>query len=180
MQKNSRNTSLLRVPQVLERFPVSKSKWWAGVKEGIYPQPIRLGSRCTMWRSDDIDQLIDRISRDSQWVFLDLNYGVLKWRFYWGLGREVQVTSKTVIYRFSLQSHNKIMMAKYHIKLKDLFWSYFPAYVIYFTEGIIIAVFTIFLRERNHRFNTKVWRYTDWLIEGWNAIGSQTWGIWYG
>ena len=83
----------------------------------------------------------------------------------------MRVTSKTVIYRFSLQSHNKIMMAKYHIKLKDLFWSYFPAYVIYFTEGIIIAVFTIFLRERNHRFNTKVWRYTDWLIEGWNAIG---------
>ena len=107
MQKNSRNTSLLRVPQVLERFPVSKSKWWAGVKEGIYPQPIRLGSRCTMWRSDDIDQLIDRISRDSQWVFPDLDCGVLKGRFYWGLGWEVQVTSKTVIYRFGSQSHNK-------------------------------------------------------------------------
>ena len=75
MQKNSRNTSLLRVSQVLERFTASESKWWAGVKEGMYSQPTRLGSRYTMWRSDEIDQLIDRISRDSKWVFLDLQCG---------------------------------------------------------------------------------------------------------
>ena len=62
---NSFNQSkvLLRLPQVLERFPVSKSKWWAGVSLGDYPQPIRLGSRCTMWRSEDIDQLIDEVCR---------------------------------------------------------------------------------------------------------------------
>ena len=54
---------LLRLPQVLERFPVCKSKWWAGVKLGDYPQPIRLGSRCTMWRAEDIDQLIDEVSK---------------------------------------------------------------------------------------------------------------------
>jgi len=54
---------LLRLPQVLERFPVRKSKWWAGVKLGDYPQPIRLGSRCTMWRAEDIDQLIDEVSK---------------------------------------------------------------------------------------------------------------------
>ena len=53
---------LLRLPQVLERFPVCKSKWWAGVKLGDYPQPIRLGSRCTMWRAEEIDQLIDELS----------------------------------------------------------------------------------------------------------------------
>jgi len=61
---NSFNQSkvLLRLPQVLERFPVSKSKWWAGVRLGDYPQPIRLGSRCTMWRAEDIDKLIDELS----------------------------------------------------------------------------------------------------------------------
>ena len=63
MEQNIQNRSLLRLPQVLERFPVCKSKWWAGVKLGEYPQPIRLGSRCTMWRAEDIDQLIDEVSK---------------------------------------------------------------------------------------------------------------------
>ena len=63
MQPNIQNRTLLRLPQVLERFPVCKSKWWAGVKRGDYPQPIRLGSRCTMWRAEDIDQLISEVSK---------------------------------------------------------------------------------------------------------------------
>ena len=63
MEQNIQNRTLLRLPQGLERFPVCKSKWWAGVKLGEYPQPIRLGSRCTMWRAEDIDQLIDEVSK---------------------------------------------------------------------------------------------------------------------
>ena len=64
MQQTIHKTiQLLRLPQVLERFPVRKSKWWAGVKLGDDPQPIRLGSRCTMWRAEDIDQLIDEVSK---------------------------------------------------------------------------------------------------------------------
>ena len=63
MQPNTQTRVLLRLPQVLERFPVCKSKWWAGVKLGDYPQPIRLGPRCTMWRAEDIDQLISDVSR---------------------------------------------------------------------------------------------------------------------
>lgn len=63
MQPNTQTRVLLRLPQVLERFPVCKSKWWAGVKLGDYPQPIRLGPRCTMWRAEDIDQLIWDVSR---------------------------------------------------------------------------------------------------------------------
>jgi len=61
MEQNIQNRTLLRLPQVLERFPVCKSKWWAGVSKGEYPQPIRLGSRCTMWREEDIDQLIEEV-----------------------------------------------------------------------------------------------------------------------
>ena len=63
MQPNTQTRVLLRLPQVLERFPVCKSKWWAGVKLGDYPQPIRLGPRCTMWRAEDIDQLISEVSK---------------------------------------------------------------------------------------------------------------------
>mgnify|MGYP003333151483 CR=1 FL=1 len=62
MQLNTIKKVLLRLPQVLERFYVSRSKLCAGVNEGEYPQLIRLGSRCTMWREEDIDQLIEEVS----------------------------------------------------------------------------------------------------------------------
>jgi len=40
-------------------FPVSKSTWWAGVKSGRYPQPVKLSERCTAWRVEDIRALIE-------------------------------------------------------------------------------------------------------------------------
>jgi prophage regulatory protein len=55
-------TKLLRLPQVLERYPVSRSTWWAGVRAGTFPSPVRLGIRCTAWRSEDIDRLIEEAS----------------------------------------------------------------------------------------------------------------------
>jgi prophage regulatory protein len=41
-------------------IPVCRSSWWAGVKSGKYPRPIKLGPRTTVWRADDIRALIDR------------------------------------------------------------------------------------------------------------------------
>jgi prophage regulatory protein len=41
--------ALIRLPDVLRLFPVSKSTWWAGVKEGTYPQPVKLGARAVGW-----------------------------------------------------------------------------------------------------------------------------------
>jgi len=29
---------------------MSKSTWWAGVKSGRYPKPVKLGPRITSWR----------------------------------------------------------------------------------------------------------------------------------
>lgn len=52
---------LLRLPQVLELIPVSKSTWWAGVKTGRFPKPLRLGERCTVWREKDIAALVDQL-----------------------------------------------------------------------------------------------------------------------
>jgi prophage regulatory protein len=46
-------------PPVPPIIPVSKSSWWAGVKSGRYPKPIKLGPRTTAWRVDDIRRLID-------------------------------------------------------------------------------------------------------------------------
>jgi prophage regulatory protein len=48
----------LRLPQVLKLFPVSKSTWWQGVKEGRFPAPVKLTERTTAWRVEDIHKLI--------------------------------------------------------------------------------------------------------------------------
>jgi predicted DNA-binding transcriptional regulator AlpA len=46
------------VPPVPAIIPVSKSAWWQGVKEGRYPQPVKLSPRVTAWRVEDIRALI--------------------------------------------------------------------------------------------------------------------------
>ena len=56
-------TGFLRLPQVLALIPVSKSTWWAGVKEGRYPAAVKLGPRATAWRAEDIRALIDGAGR---------------------------------------------------------------------------------------------------------------------
>jgi prophage regulatory protein len=40
-------------------IPVGRSTWWAGVKSGRFPKPVKLGPRTTAWRVDDIRVLID-------------------------------------------------------------------------------------------------------------------------
>jgi len=42
-------------------IPVSKSTWWAGVKSGRYPQPVKLSERCTAWRVSDILKLAESL-----------------------------------------------------------------------------------------------------------------------
>lgn len=62
-------TGFLRLPQIIGNpkavppipalIPVSKSTWWAGVKSGRFPQPVRtLGERIAAWRVEDIRRLI--------------------------------------------------------------------------------------------------------------------------
>lgn len=65
------STGYLRLPQIIGDknacppippiIPVSKSTWWAGVKDCRYPQPVKsLGKRITAWRVEDIRVLIER------------------------------------------------------------------------------------------------------------------------
>ena len=59
-------TGFMRLPQIIgDRksnippiIPVSRSSWWAGVKSGKYPKPVKLGVRTTAWRVQDIHNLI--------------------------------------------------------------------------------------------------------------------------
>jgi len=55
-------TGLVRVKQILAPIgpiPVSKSTWWSGVKEGRFPQPIKLSANTTVWRVEDIRKLFE-------------------------------------------------------------------------------------------------------------------------
>jgi len=47
-----------RLPKVLDLIPISRSSWWAGVREGRFPQPVKLGKNTTAWRRHDIEMLI--------------------------------------------------------------------------------------------------------------------------
>lgn len=62
-------TGYVRLPQIIGNpkatppipaiIPVSKSTWWNGVKEGRFPQSVKLGPRTTAWRVEDIRRLIE-------------------------------------------------------------------------------------------------------------------------
>ncbi|MGJ4902328.1 helix-turn-helix transcriptional regulator [Bradyrhizobium sp. HKCCYLS2058] len=53
---------LLRLSSIIKPdgpIPVSRSSWWAGVKAGRYPQPVKLGARITAWKEAEIQRLVD-------------------------------------------------------------------------------------------------------------------------
>lgn len=59
---------LLRLPQIIGNpkanppippiIPVCATSWWAGVKSGKYPKPIKLGPRTTAWRASEVLALV--------------------------------------------------------------------------------------------------------------------------
>lgn len=56
-------TGFVRLPVILKIFPIGKSTWWQGVKDGKYPKPVKLGQRTTAWKVEDIKNLIDKYSK---------------------------------------------------------------------------------------------------------------------
>jgi len=55
--------SLLRVPHITDRMGISRSGWWKGVKDGKFPQGIKLSPRVTVWKSSEIDSLIANLGK---------------------------------------------------------------------------------------------------------------------
>lgn len=43
-------------------FDLSASTWWAGVKTGRFPKPVRRGKRMTCWRGYDLLGLVQSVS----------------------------------------------------------------------------------------------------------------------
>jgi len=47
-------------PPIRPLIPIGKSSWWAGIKSGRFPQPVKLGGRMSFWREVDIDALLNK------------------------------------------------------------------------------------------------------------------------
>ena len=59
----SERTGYVRLADILAPagpLPISKSTWWAGVKDGRYPAAVKLGRRITAWKVADILALMER------------------------------------------------------------------------------------------------------------------------
>ena len=55
-------TGFVRLSQILAPrgpIPVSKSTWWQGVKDGRFPRSHKLGPRVTVWKAEDIQDLLE-------------------------------------------------------------------------------------------------------------------------
>ncbi len=52
-------TGFLRQWQVLALVPISKSTLWRRVQVGSFPEPVKLSTRITVWRAEDLRRWID-------------------------------------------------------------------------------------------------------------------------
>ncbi|MDD2800206.1 MAG: AlpA family phage regulatory protein [Methylococcales bacterium] len=52
----------IKLPQVLEIIPVSRSTLLKMVKSGEYPAPIKLSERSVAWKVSDIRALVEKLS----------------------------------------------------------------------------------------------------------------------
>lgn len=67
-------SGFLRLPQIVgdrqsgipALIPISRSSWWAGVRSGRFPAPIKLGPRTTVWRAEDIAALIKQLGENGR------------------------------------------------------------------------------------------------------------------
>lgn len=71
MQSNSRidPNGLYRIKSIVRTknggpplLDISPATWWAGVKSGRFPKPVRVGERMTCWRGSDLLALVERLS----------------------------------------------------------------------------------------------------------------------
>lgn len=56
------NTRFLRLRDVLAILPISRTSFYDGIKLGLYPQPIKLGKRTSVWCEHEIHESIDRMN----------------------------------------------------------------------------------------------------------------------
>ena len=58
MSEQASPTRLIRLPEVLRRVPLSRTRIYELVNDGRFPRPIKLSERAVAWRSADVEQWI--------------------------------------------------------------------------------------------------------------------------
>lgn len=56
--RQSKTTSTAKGPFYHPIFPVSRSKFYQGIRQGLYPSPVKYG-RTSLWRAADIRALVE-------------------------------------------------------------------------------------------------------------------------
>lgn len=70
-QKKDRTTAplpeigFIRLPQVLHILGVSKTAFYAGIKNGSYPAPKRLTARTAVWSVSEIRNFVERVEQST-------------------------------------------------------------------------------------------------------------------
>lgn len=63
------NDGLLRLEQIIGNpkkgippiLPVSKTSFYRGIREGVYPAPVKITARTAVWRVADIKALLSKV-----------------------------------------------------------------------------------------------------------------------
>lgn len=55
----------VRIPVVLQVLGIGRTALYTGIKEGKYPEPVRIGPRTSPWRVEDIREFIAKYSKKS-------------------------------------------------------------------------------------------------------------------
>jgi predicted DNA-binding transcriptional regulator AlpA len=58
--------TLLRLPAVLALLGIKKSALYAGVSEGVFPAPIKIGPRVSVWPAPTIEALLDKLTTSGE------------------------------------------------------------------------------------------------------------------
>ena len=61
MKEQFPHSGFMRLPQIHQLIPISKSAWWLGSRDGRFPKPVKLGPKTTAWRVEDIAALIEKL-----------------------------------------------------------------------------------------------------------------------
>jgi len=58
-QRGMPNDGYVRLPAILSFLSISKTTFYAGVRAGLFPGPIKLSRRTSVWRASDIRKIGD-------------------------------------------------------------------------------------------------------------------------
>jgi predicted DNA-binding transcriptional regulator AlpA len=68
-----RDIKLIRINQIIGTnglIPISKTSWYAGIKTGIFPKPIKIG-RTSLWEANEVHSAIERLKEYGTFVPLN-------------------------------------------------------------------------------------------------------------